>query len=157
MHKRRVLSYKYFTLNLFLQGCTQCQEFDFFIGPKDTVHPVMPWLQFSRQKGIYFISISAVQVNKIFLGRYCIIESQLSFREIHHLVGYGLKRPGIILFFDREIAVIAVLRITLLFLFLLSLGDKVSICLIFRIALDIHMHKISTCINFPFALNFVLH
>ena len=40
MHKRRLLSNKYFNLIFFLQRCTQCQEFDLFIGPKDTVHPV---------------------------------------------------------------------------------------------------------------------
>ena len=40
MRERRILSYKYFTLKNFSQGCTQYQEFEFFFGPKDTVHPV---------------------------------------------------------------------------------------------------------------------
>ena len=55
MHKRRLLSYKYFTLNFFLQGCTQCQELDFFIGPKDTVHPVefVPKVSYSKKDTIY--------------------------------------------------------------------------------------------------------
>ena len=40
MRQRRVLLYEYFTLKICLQGCIQCQEFDFIIGPKDRVHPV---------------------------------------------------------------------------------------------------------------------
>ena len=61
MRQRRLLLYKYFTLNFFLQGCTQCQEFDFIIGPKDTAHPVFcmhfrsktaPFLLFSVCKAL---------------------------------------------------------------------------------------------------------
>ena len=40
MLQRRLLSYEYFTQKTFLQGCIQCQKFDFFIGPKDMVTPV---------------------------------------------------------------------------------------------------------------------
>ena len=40
MRQRRLLSYEYITPKNVFQGYTQCQEFDFLIGPKDTVTPV---------------------------------------------------------------------------------------------------------------------
>ena len=47
MRQRRLLSYEYITPKIFFQGCTQCPEFDFLIGPKDTVTPVEHWLKHS--------------------------------------------------------------------------------------------------------------
>ena len=40
MRQRRLLSYEYITPKNFFQGCTQCPEFDFLIGPKDRADPV---------------------------------------------------------------------------------------------------------------------
>ena len=44
MRQKRLLSYEYITPKICFQGCTQCQEFDFLIGPKDTVTPVKQFI-----------------------------------------------------------------------------------------------------------------
>ena len=63
MRQRRLLSYEYIPPKIFFQGCTQCQEFDFLIGPKDTVTPVY---QILHETAIMFYFTVSNQSNWIY-------------------------------------------------------------------------------------------